>query len=115
MLAQTCLGFHVECANLVKGGLGVAVGFVLFIGSVLLMLSAVFGRKMGYLVLSVSLFGWMVLFSAVWTFGFFSRGPKTPVDLGPRGRESGWVVEAARQDITELPFAKYQDKPDGEA
>jgi hypothetical protein len=115
MLAQTCLGFHIECANLVKGGLGVAVGFVLFIGSVLLMLSAVFGRKMGYLVLSVSLFAWMMLFSAVWTFGFFSQGPKTPVDLGPRGREPGWVVEAAGQNVAELPYRQYRSYPTGSA
>lgn len=115
MLAQTCLGFHVECANLVKGGLGVAVGFILFIGSVLLMLSAVFGRKMGYLVLSVSLFGWMILFSAVWTFGFFSQGPETPVDLGPRGREPGWVVETAGQNVTDLPYRQFDTYPEGDA
>jgi len=115
MLAQTCLGFHVECANLVKGGLGVAVGFVLFIGSVLLMLSAVFGRKMGYLVLSVSLFAWMILFSAVWTFGFFSQGPETPVDLGPRGREPGWVVETAGENVTTLPYQQFTSYPTGDA
>jgi hypothetical protein len=114
MLAQTCLGFHVECANLVKGGLGVAMGFVLFIGSVLLMLSAVFGRKMGYLVLSVSFFGWMILFSAVWTFGFFSQGPKTPVDLGPRGREPGWLVESAGENVTDLPYQQFKSYPTGD-
>lgn len=115
MLAQTCLGFHVECGNLVQGGLAVAVGFVLFFGSVLLMLSAVFGRKMGYLVLSVSLFGWMILFSAVWTFGFFSQGPETPVDLGPRGREPGWVVETAGQNVTDLPYQQFTSYPTGGA
>jgi hypothetical protein len=115
MLAQTCLGFHVECANLVKGGLSVVVGFILFIGSVLLMLSAVFGRKMGYLVLSVSLFGWMILFSAVWVFGFYSQGPETPVDLGPRGREPGWVVEAAGQNVTSFPYPQFSSYPTGDA
>jgi hypothetical protein len=114
MLAQTCLGFNVECANLVKGGLAVIVGFVLFIGSVLLMLSAVFGRKMGYLVLSVSLFAWMILFSAVWTFGFFSQGPETPVDLGPRGREPGWVAEAAGENVTDLPYSQFDTYPTGD-
>jgi hypothetical protein len=115
MLAQTCLGFNVECANLVKGGLAVIVGFVLFIGSVLLMLSAVFGRKMGYLVLSVSFFAWMILFSAVWTFGFFSQGPETPVDLGPRGREPGWVVEAAGENVPDLPYPQFDTYPTGDA
>ena len=89
MLAQTCLGFHVECGNLVKGGLGVAVGFVLFIGSVLLMLSAVFGRKMGYLVLSVSLFGWMILSSAYGPSGSSRRARRPPWTSGPGGASRG--------------------------
>lgn len=113
--ADTCLGFSVECGLLVKGGLAVVTAFVLFVGSVLLMLSAVFGRTLGYLVLAASFFGWMILFSAVWVFGFWSQGLETPVDLGPRGAEPGWVVEAAGQEVTELPFAEYRDYPDGEA
>jgi len=89
--ASTCLGFHIECQTILKGGLGVIVAFVLFVGSILLLLSAVFGRRMGYLVLAVSFFSWMILFSALWTFGFWSQGPRTPVDLGPRGTEPAWV------------------------
>jgi hypothetical protein len=115
MLAQTCMGFHVECGNLVKGSLGVLTGFVLFIGSVLLLVSAVFGRKLGYLIVAVSFFAWMILFSALWTFGFFSQGPKTPVDLGPRGREPGWVIEAAGQNVTNLKYPQYGSYPLGDA
>ena len=111
--AETCLGFSVECGLLVKGGLAVVTAFVLFVGSVLLMLSAVFGRTLGYLVLAASFFGWMVLFSALWVFGFWSQGLETPVDLGPRGAEPGWVVEAAGQDLTDLPFPEYEDYPEG--
>jgi len=114
MTAETCLGFSVECGLLVKGGLAVVTAFVLFVGSVLLMLSAVFGRTMGYLVLAASFFGWMVLFSALWVFGFWSQGLETPVDLGPRGAEPGWVVEAAGQDVTELSYAEFESYPDGE-
>lgn len=113
ILNPTCIGFHVDCGTLVKGGLGVAMAFVLFIGSVLLLLSAVMGRRMGYLVLAVSFFGWLMIFSALWTFGFWSQGPSTPVDLGPRGAEPAWVVEAAGENVTALPYAQYEDYPAG--
>ena len=86
MLAQSCLGFEIGCETLLKGGLAVGMAFVLFVGSVLIVLAAVFGRRMGYLVLAVSFFGWMILLSSLWTFGFYSQGLDTPVNLGPRGR-----------------------------
>jgi hypothetical protein len=111
----TCVGLHIPCDTLLKGGIGTLMGFVLFVGSVLLLLSAVFGRRMGYLVLSVSFFGWMIVLSSVWTFGFFSQGPSTPVDLGPRGAEPGWVVEAAGQNVPNLPYRVYQSYPEGKA
>lgn len=113
--ADTCLGIHIPCDTLLKGGIGVLMAFVLFIGSVLLLLSAVFGRRMGYLVLAVSFFGWIIVLSSVWTFGFWSQGPSTPVDLGPRGAEPGWVVEAAGENISNVPFDQYTSYPDGEA
>jgi hypothetical protein len=91
----SCLGFHIECDVLVKG-LGVTIaGFILFVGSVYMLLAAVMGRWMGYLVLSVAFWGWMIIQSSLWLFGFWSQGPDTPVDLGPRGPEPTWVVEAA--------------------
>ena len=98
MLAQSCLGFEIGCETLLKGGLAVGMAFVLFVGSVLIVLAAVFGRRMGYLVLAVSFFGWMILLSSLWTFGFYSQGLDTPVNLGPRGAEPAWVVEAAGTD-----------------
>ena len=63
---------------------GIAVticAFILFVGSIYVLLSAVFGRRLGYLVMSVAFFAWMILFSALWTFG----APGTPRNLGPRG------------------------------
>ncbi|HEX9122757.1 MAG TPA: hypothetical protein VF984_05260 [Actinomycetota bacterium] len=114
LLAASCLGFHMDCGTLLKGGLGVTMGFVLFIGSVLLLLSAVLGRKMGYLVLAVAFFGWMVIFSALWTFGFWSQGLQTPVDLGPRGAEPSWVVEAAGTSVSEFPYDQYKSYPGGD-
>ena len=73
---------------------GVAVtvsSVILFIGSVYLLLAAIFGLRMGYLVLAVSFFGWMIILSALWVFG----APGTPPHLGPRGTEPHWEVFAA--------------------
>jgi hypothetical protein len=80
-----------------KGIVVVACSFILFVGSIYLILSAVFGLRMGYLVLAVSFFGWMIVFSAIWAFG---QPPILGVtgtlrDLGPRGTEAHWQVFAA--------------------
>jgi hypothetical protein len=111
VIAAGCLGFDVACDTIVKGGLSVVMGFVLFIGSVLLLLSAVFGRRMGYLVLATCFFGWMLLLSSLWAFGFWSQGTQTPTNLGPRGVEPTWVVEAAgtRPQATVETFSSYPD------
>src|SRR5918912_1387456 len=111
----TCIGFHIPCQTLLEGGIGAAMGFVLFIGSVLLIVSAVFGRRMGYLIVATCWFAWMIVLSSLWTFGFWSQGPSTPVDLGPRGAEPGWVVEAAGQNVTNVPFDVYKSYPSGKA
>ena len=69
-----------------KGILVVVCAVILFIGSVYVMLTAVFGLRMGYLVLAVSFFGWMIVFSMVWTFGQPSilGVVGTPKNEGPR-------------------------------
>jgi hypothetical protein len=113
MLAESCIGFEIPCETLIKGGLTTVIAFVLFVGSVLLLLSAVFGRRMGYLVLAVGFFGWMLLLSALWTFGFWSQGMDTPVNLGPRGAEPSWVVESAGTD-PEPVFEVFGTYPDGD-
>lgn len=111
MLADSCLGFQIGCETILKGSLAVAMGFVLFVGSVLVMLSAVFGRRMGYLVLAVSFFGWVMILSTIWLTGFFiSQGPDTPVNLGPRGTEPAWVVESIGTN-PELVYEAYGQYP----
>lgn len=112
--AGSCLGFDVACDTIVKGGLSVVMGFVLFIGSVLLLLSAVFGRRMGYLVLATCFFGWMLLLSSLWAFGFWSQGTQTPTNLGPRGVEPTWVVEAAGTQ-PQPPIQTFSSYPDPRA
>ncbi len=47
---ESCLGFNVDCGILVKGAGVVLMAFTLFVGSVYLILTAVLGRWMGYLV-----------------------------------------------------------------
>jgi hypothetical protein len=93
--AATCLGFTVECGTLVKGAGVTIAAFILFIGSVYVLLAAVFGRYLGYLVLAVAFFGWMIVQSSLWLFGFWAQGPDTPTNLGPRGSEAAWVVASA--------------------
>lgn len=111
--ADTCLGFHVACETMIEGALSVVMGFVIFIGSVLLLVSAVFGRKMGFLVVAAAFFGWMLMLSALWAFGFFSQGPQTPTNLGPRGVEPAWVVESAGT-TPEAPVSTFSSYPGGD-
>jgi hypothetical protein len=75
----------------VKGILVIVCAMILFVGSVYVLVSAVFGLRMGYLVLAVSFFAWMIIFSSIWAFG----APGTLKNVGPRGTEPHWQVFAA--------------------
>jgi len=98
METHSCLTFAIDCQTLWKG-LGVTIaGFILFVGTVYMLLSAVFGRWMGYLVVAVAFFGWMTIQSSLWLFGFWSQGPSTPTNLGPRGPDPAWAVDSAGLD-----------------
>ena len=115
----TCLGFNIECGVLVKGAGVVIAAFILFVGSVYMLLAAILGRWMGYLLLSVAFWGWMIIQSSLWLFGFWSQGPDTPVNLGPRGPEAAWTVQAAGNAICddacrESEFAAFDTYPAGE-
>ncbi len=110
-VGKACLWFAIDCETVVKGGLTVVMGFLLFIGSVLLLLSAVFGRRMGYLVLAISFFAWMTLLSVIWTFGFYSQGPTTPTNLGPRGSEPAWVPLQAGTGFSSYEYPQFNRYP----
>ncbi len=115
MLAQevhTCLGFHIECGTLFKGAGVTIMAFILFVGSVYLMLSLVFGKWMGYLVLAVCFSGWLIIQSSLWYFGFWAQGPGTPTNQGPRGQEPSWVVLEAGLTATDARFATFEEYPD---
>jgi hypothetical protein len=118
---ESCLSFAIDCDVLWKG-LGVVIaGFALFIGSVYVLLAAVFGRWMGYLVLAVAFFGWMTIHSSLWFFGFWSQGPDTPTNLGPRGPEAAWVVDSAgldpgavHEELASYPSGEYPEPTEDE-
>jgi hypothetical protein len=90
--------------SFVKGILVTICALVLFVGSVYLLVSAVFGLRMGYLVIATSLFAWMIILAAIWSFGFYSQGPGTPKYLGPRGTEKHWQVFDASTGSTTSKF-----------
>lgn len=108
---DTCLGFNVDCGVLAKGAGVVLMAFTLFIGSVYLILTAVLGRWMGYLVVMVAFSGWMIVLSALWAFGFYSQGPDTPVNLGPRGAEPAWVPILASTGETSDRYEAFRSYP----
>ena len=110
-MEPSCLGFAIECDTLWKGAGVTIVGFGLFIFSVYVMLTAIFGRWLGFLVLMVSFSGWMVLQSALWLFGFWSQGLETPTNLGPRGSEPAWVALEAAVDETSTRYEAYASWP----
>jgi hypothetical protein len=113
MEQASCLSFNIECGVLLKG-LGVTVmAIILFIGSVYLLLSAVFGRWMGYLVMMVALSAWMIMLSALWAFGLYSQGPDTQSNLGPRGRGPEWVVLKASGEAGSDLYDTFRSYPGG--
>jgi hypothetical protein len=110
---ETCLGFNVDCGTLAKGAGVTVMAFILFVGSVYLLLTAVFGRWMAYLVLMVAFSGWMAVLSALWAFGFYSQGPDTPVNLGPRGAEPAWIPLLASTEETSDRYEAFSRYPGG--
>jgi hypothetical protein len=112
METASCLGFNIECGVLLKGAGVTIAGFILFVGSVYVLLSAIFGRWMGYLVLMIAFSGWMIIQSSLWLFGFWSQGPETPTNLGPRGADAAWtVLEAGLEPSGNGRFAEFDSFP----
>ena len=111
---ESCLGFNIDCGTIAKGAGVVLMGAILFIGSVYLILTAVLGRWLGYLVLMVAFSGWMIVLSSLWAFGFYSQGEETPVNLGPRGAEPTWIPLLASTSSTSDrydTFSRYPGSP----
>ncbi len=112
-LASISCGPGIQCPPFV-GILTVLMAFVVFVGSIYMMLAAVFGRRMGYLVLAVAFFGWMIIFSGLWITGYGAQGLQTQADLGPRGTSSHWQALGVGVKVASPRFpvvASYPGKP----
>ena len=66
---------------------------------------------MGYLVTMVAFSGWMIIQSSLWVFGFYSQGPVTPTNLGPKGAVAAWVVLQASPGTLSQKFSAYAAYP----
>ncbi|HZA61091.1 MAG TPA: hypothetical protein VE754_05330, partial [Actinomycetota bacterium] len=82
----------------VEGALAVVAAGILFFGSIFMLLAALFGARMGYLVTATGMFAFMLILSALWAFGAPCPGPCAPAgipaNLGPRGELPAWIVVA---------------------
>lgn len=93
----------------IEGTLVVVSAFVIFGGGVWLLLSAVMGVRMGYLVSATGLFAFMVILSAIWAFG----APGTPPNLGPRGDLPTWFGLAAGAEVSSSTYPVIEEYPAG--
>ena len=98
-----------------KGVIAVIAALILFVGSVYVILTAIFGPRMAYLVLAVSFFGWMILYSTIWVFQPTIFGVQNvKLNQGPRGTEPHWQVFAASTGPLPSRFpetSKYPGQP----
>lgn len=100
----------------VEGMAAFIASIVLFAGSVYLLLAAIFGLRMGYLVAATGFFGFWVLLALLWAFG--ARDPflgiGTPPYLGPKGDLPSWVAVGAGVDVRSPNYPvvnRYPDSP----
>jgi hypothetical protein len=92
----------------IEGTLVVVMAVVLFCGSVYLLLSAIFGPRLGYLVGATGLFAFMIILSAIWAFG----APGTPKFLGPIGRLPAWVAVGEGPTLRSPTVPIIEDYPE---
>jgi hypothetical protein len=90
-----------------EGSLVVVSALVLFFGSVWMLLSAVFGVRMGYLVAATGFFSFFLLLSVLWTLG----APGTPRFLGPKGDLPAWQGVAAGDDLVSPTYPVVERYP----
>jgi hypothetical protein len=109
-----------ELSTVLKGWGVTILGSLVFFGSAYILLAAVFGRWMGYLVTAVSFWGMMIIFSIIFVAGVPGS---TPPNQGPRGTryacptcisDPHWAPVAVAEDISSPTLdvvAKYPDPP----
>jgi hypothetical protein len=109
-----------ELSTVLKGWGVTILGSLVFFGSAYVLLAAVLGRWMGYLVTAVSFWGMMLIFSIIFVFGVYGS---TPPNLGPRGlryacptciSEPHWAPVAVGEEISSPKYdsvAEYPGEP----
>ena len=107
LLAQAHGG---AATSTLEGALVFVSSIVLFVGSVFLLLAAIFGIRMGYLMTATGFFGFWVILAALWAFG----APGTPRFLGPRGDLPAWIAVAQGTDLRSETFPVIDEYPRGD-
>src|SRR5919201_3266717 len=114
------IGLEIPCGEGITcpsifGYLTIIAAVIIFVGSIYLLLSAVFGIRMGYLVIAVAFFGWMMIFSGIWVFGAHLGlpGVTTPKYQGPRGVEPHWQPIGAGVTATSAKYPVVASYPGG--
>ena len=101
-----------------RAKLAVPIGFLIFVGTVYMLVRANLGTRRGYLVSATSLFGFMIIYALFWTFG----APGTPPATGPQNLpgqqldayQDTWRPFAADSTIAEDPnYAGAKTHPEG--
>ena len=101
-----------------RAKLAVPIGFLIFVGTVYMLVRANLGTRRGYLVSATSLFGFMIIYSLFWTFG----APGTPPATGPQNLpgqqldayEDTWRPFAADSRVAEdATYAEAKTHPEG--
>ena len=101
-----------------RAKLAVPIGFVLFFGSVYMLVRSNLGTRRGYLVTATSFFGFMIIYGLFWAFG----APGTPPATGPQNLpgqeldayEDTWRPYAGDSAVAEDPaYAVAKSYPEG--
>lgn len=101
-----------------RAKIAVPLGFVLFFGSVYMLVRSNLGTRRGYLVCATSFFGFMIIYALFWTFG----APGTPPATGPQNLpgqqldayEDVWRPYAGDSVVAEDPaYAVAKTYPEG--
>lgn len=81
---------------------------IMLMGSTYALLWSIYGAKQALHVSLAGIWGFMILYSAIWLFG----APGTPPGTGPRGREPAWMpFLATSEQAADFPATK--DFPQG--
>ena len=93
----------------IEGTLVLVTSMILFCGSVYILVAAVLGRTLGYLLSATGFFAFLLILSALWVFG----APETPKYLGPKGELPTWIPLAEGERVTSTTYPVIDEYPGG--